>query len=338
VRHENVCIETLGYVLPPNVVSSETLFDLLKATLERLRIPWEGLQALTGVEERRFWDRGIPVHRPAAQAARKALDASGVPASDVGCLVSTSVCKDYIEPSTASLVHGELGLGPDCLNFDVGNACLAFMNGISIVASMIEKGQIRAGIVVDAESARDVTEATVKRLQSETTDGDKLREQFAALTLGSGAVAAVLTHRSISRSQHRLLGHVSQADTRYSKVCLGTPTEMVTDQKTLLQAGLALANRTWGLACRTFDWTRDNIDFFICHQVGATHHRMFFEGLGLDLAKSFVTFPFLGNVGPASVPLTLALACERGKVKKGDRVALMGIGSGLNCAMMDVLW
>lgn len=336
--HANVCIEALGYELPPNVVSSASIYEELAPTLQRLQIPADGLQALTGVEERRFWDRGSPLYKAAARAARKALNAASVACEKIGCLISTSVCRDYIEPSTASLVHGELGLGADCLSFDLGNACLAFLNGLSVLADMIEKEQIEAGLVVDAEGARDVTEATVQRLLEDSTDSDRLREQFAALTLGSGAVAAVVTHRRASRAGHRLTGHVTQADTRYSRLCLGTPTEMVTDQKTLLQAGVALATRTWKKACETFGWTADNVDLFVCHQVTATHHRAIFEKLGLDLRKSFVTFPHLGNVGPASVPLTLALAADRGRVHPGMRVALMGIGSGLNCSMMELLW
>lgn len=336
--HANVCLEAIGYELPPNVVSSESIYDELSPTLERLSIPAEGLQALTGVEERRFWDRGHPIHLAAAQAARVALERASIDPQRVGVLISTSVCRDYVEPSTAALVHGELGLASECLNFDLGNACLAFLNGLSVAADMIEKGQIEAALVVDAESARDVTEATVQRLLDENVDGDRLREQFAALTLGSGAVAAVLTHRSISKSGHRLTGHVALADTRYSRLCLGTPTEMVTDHKMLLQAGVDLARRTWEKARAVFGWTAEAIDLFVCHQVTATHHRAVFEALGLDIRKSFITFPFLGNVGPASVPLTLALALERGRVKPGDRLALMGIGSGLNCSMLEVWW
>lgn len=336
--HENVCLEAIGYELPPNVVSSESIYDELAPTLERLSIPAEGLQALTGVEERRFWDRGQPIHEASARAARKALERSGVDASRIGVLISTSVCRDYIEPSTAALVHGELGLSPECLAFDLGNACLAFLNGLSVAADMIEKGQIEAALVVDAESSRDVTEATVARLLGDDVDGDRLREQFAALTLGSGAVAVVLTHRSRSVAGHRLTGHVALADTRHSRLCLGTATQMITDHKMLLQAGVDLARRTWERASAVFGWTAEMIDLFVCHQVTSTHHRAVFDALGLDLRKSFVTFPFLGNVGPASVPLTLALALERGRVKVGDRIALMGIGSGLNCSMMELVW
>ncbi len=336
--HADVCLESVAYHLPAEVVSTEDTFDQLAPLLERLRIPAEGVLAASGVEERRFWPRGTTIAETAARAAQKALDASGLTAADIGCVVSTSVCKDYIEPSMASLVHGRLGLPSHCLNFDIGNACLAFLNGMSVLADMIDQGRIKAALLVDAESARDVIESTVTRLLREETTVDDFRDNFAALTLGSGAVAAVLTHRSISKTGHRVVGHVAQADTRHSDLCLGQPHEMIVHARPLMEAGVNLAKRTWTEAERVFGWTPDAIDLFVGHQVGKRHQQFLFESLGLDQSRAFVTYPFLGNVGPASVPLTLALAEERGRLKSGDRVALMGIGSGLNCSMMEIRW
>jgi len=316
----------------------EATFDELEPLLDRLKIPMAGVLAASGVEERRFRVPGSTIAELAASAAAKALEESGLQASDIGCIVSTSVCKDYIEPSMASLVHGRLGLPSNCLNFDIGNACLAFLNGVSVLADMIEKGRFKAALIVDAESARDVIEATIQRLLSEDTTVDDFRDNFAALTLGSGAVAAVLTHESISQTGHRVAGHVALADTRHSDLCLGQPTEMIVHARPLMQAGVELAKRTWKEAESEFGWKPDDIDLFVCHQVGKRHHEFLFESLHLDTKRAYITYPFLGNVGPASVPLTLALALERGRLNKGDKVALMGIGSGLNCSMMEILW
>ncbi len=167
---------------------------------------------------------------------------------------------------------------------------------------------------------------------------DDFRDNFAALTLGSGAVAAVITHADISKTGHRVNGHVALADTRHSDLCLGQPTEMIVHARPLMEAGVELAKRTWLEAEREFGWKPDDIDLFVCHQVGKRHHEFLFESLGLDAQRAFITYPFLGNVGPASVPLTLALALERGRLRPGHKVALMGIGSGLNCSMMDLTW
>ena len=72
--------------------------------------------------------------------------------------------------------------------------------------------------------------------------------------------------------------------------------------------------------------------------MGKPHTIALCEALGIDVQKCFLTFPEHGNVGPAAVPLTLALADEAGQIRKGDHVALMGIGSGLNVTMMSVTW
>ena len=60
--------------------------------------------------------------------------------------------------------------------------------------------------------------------------------------------------------------------------------------------------------------------------------------IGIDKDRFHKTYPEYGNIGPAAVPYTLCKAVEAGKVQKGDVVGLMGIGSGLNCSMMEVRW
>ena len=336
--HNDVCLEAVAYELPPYVVSTESIFERLGPMLERLKIPPQGVMQASGVEERRYWPEGTTIVEMATAAARKALHQSGVDPEDIGCIISTSVCKDYIEPSMASMVHGELGLPERCMNFDIGNACLAFMNAVSILADQIDQGRIKAALLVDCESSREVVEATIEYLLQPGIDVSDFQLNYAALTLGSGAVAAVLTHRSISKTGHRVVGHVSLADTSHRNLCLGNPTKMIVQARPLMEAGINLAGRTWKLAQETFGWTPDNVDLFVGHQVGSRHYNVLFESLGLDQAKSYVTYPFLGNVGPASVPLTLALALDGGRVQPGYRLALMGIGSGLNCSMMEIQW
>lgn len=336
--HRRVFLESIAYEIPPYVVSSDSLLERLQPTLDRLGIPADLLMATAGIDERRYWPEGTTIAEAGAEVARKAIAQSGIAPDQIGALVSTSVCKDYIEPSMASLIHGRLGLPGNCLNLDVGNACLGFLNGISLMADLIDAGRIRAAVVVDAESSREVVESTIDRLLQPDTQFSDFQNHFASLTLGSGAAAVVLTDESLTQKGHRLVGHVSLADTQHSGLCLGSRDQMLVQPRALLEAGLSLARRTWELAHRFLGWTSTNIDFIIGHQVSARHLTSLFELFQLDLKRSFVTYPFLGNVGPASLPLTLALADERGLIRPGDRLGLMGIGSGLNCSMMEVHW
>ena len=79
-------------------------------------------------------------------------------------MINTSVCRDYLEPSTAVATHHQLGLPTSCLNFDLANACLGFVNGIQLAGTMIDAGQADYALLVDAEGSRRTQEATLDRL------------------------------------------------------------------------------------------------------------------------------------------------------------------------------
>jgi 3-oxoacyl-[acyl-carrier-protein] synthase-3 len=106
----------------------------------------------------------------------------------------------------------------------------------------------------------------------------------------------------------------------------------------MLEAGVALAKETWEEFTTATGWTQETLDNAICHQVGSAHRRRLFETLGLDIAKDHSTFETLGNMGSVSLPATLSAAVGAGKIREGSRVALMGIGSGLNCLMLALEW
>lgn len=335
---DNVAIASLSSVDAPHRISSSDIEARLAPVMARIGTPQGLIEKLTGIKARRFWDPDAKPSDVATLAARKAIVDAGISMDAVGVIVNTSVCKDYIEPSVASLVHGNLGLNQDCLNFDIGNACLAFLNGMQLLGNMIERGQIDYGLIVDGESSRDVVDATILRLVHSGADETTFRKNFATLTLGSGAAAMVLTRGDLAPEAPRFLGGVTLAATEHNRLCIGQPTEMVTDASALLVAGIGLATKTLAKAVDALKWKLDEIDHFIMHQVGHTHMTKLCATLGVDLSKVFMTFEEFGNIGPAAVPITLAKAVEAGRIEKGDRIALMGIGSGINCSMMEVVW
>jgi 3-oxoacyl-[acyl-carrier-protein] synthase-3 len=224
------------------------------------------------------------------------------------------------------------------MNFDVGNACLAFLNGMEIIGNMIERGQVDYGIVVDGEGSRFVVEATIKRLLSPDCDEKTFRDNFATFTLGSGGAAMVLARSDLAPDGHQFLGGVSLAATEHKDLCRGQVDSMQTDASALLVAGLQLAGATFNKAGKELGWRSEDLDQFILHQVSAVHTAKLIELLGLDDRKVYKIFPEYGNVGPAAIPITLSKALDEGRIHKNDRVALMGIGSGLNCAMMEISW
>ena len=338
MKFKNVVIQSLTAVDPPIRVTSIEIEKQLKATFERLGIRDNLLEEVSGIGARRFWEDGTMPSDAATLAAEKVLDDAGIDRGKIGVIINTSVCRDYLEPSTACIVHGNLGLADNCLNFDVGNACLAFLNGMDIASRMIERTEIDYALIVDGESSRPITEATIERLLDPDVDAEQFRAEFASLTLGSGAAAMILARKELAPQGHPYLGSVSRSATEFNKLCQGQMDRMVTDTRILLSEGLKLASKTFLAAKIAFGWVASELDQFIIHQVSKVHTDSLVKLLGLDPEKVHAIYPEMGNIGPASVPIVLAKAAELGRIKRGDRVALLGIGSGLNCSMAEIIW
>ncbi len=399
MKYSRVQIDSLGYKLPPVVVTSDELENRLAPLYEKLHMPEGQLRALTGITERRWWEEGYSLTEGATAAALKALEQSNVEASDIETLVYTGVCREQFEPATACAVADLLGITNDAFIYDISNACLGVLNGIIDVANRIELGQIRAGMVVSCESSRDINEIMINQMLENPTM-EMYTSSLATLTGGSGAAAVLLTDGSFGAPRRRkLLGAVTRAAPEHHKLCRwgmalspvamgkmifspdkllgmidelmqpgmlpGTLKEMMTSEKlppsltgilpseklpaaltqfmktdsvAVLRHGAELGVRTWGAFLHRLGWAGDQVDKVICHQVGTGHRDTILKELGIPAEKDYSTYPYLGNIGTVSLPLTAALAEQRNFLKPGDRVGFLGIGSGLNCLMLGWEW
>ena len=149
---ENVYIEGLGYHLPEEIVTSAEIEKRLTPLYEQLKLPQGRLELMSGIKERRFWSKEIFPSEVATIAGEKAIARAGINKDNIGCLISASVCRDFIEPSTASVIHRNLKIPSEAFVFDVSNACLGVLNGMMIIANMIDQNQILAGMVVAGEN------------------------------------------------------------------------------------------------------------------------------------------------------------------------------------------
>ncbi|MDQ3495277.1 MAG: 3-oxoacyl-ACP synthase III [Pseudomonadota bacterium] len=335
---KNVAIAGLAHIDAPRRLSTDEINARLKPTLDRLGIKTDVLQDVAGIHARRLWDDNVLASDAATLAGVKALADAGIDPDKVGLLVNTSVSRDFLEPSTASVVSGNLGLGDQCQNFDVANACLAFLNGMDIASRMIERGEIDYALVVDGETANLAYDKTLERLLLPDVTEEQFRNELATLTLGSGAAGMVLARAELAPGAPRYRGGVTRAATEWNGLCRGNLDRMVTDTKTLLVEGLKLAHKTFIAAKLALGWVVEELDEFVIHQVSQVHTAAFIQAFGIDPKKVMTIFGEHGNIGPASVPIVLSKLRELGRLKKGDRVALLGIGSGLNCSMAEVVW
>jgi 3-oxoacyl-[acyl-carrier-protein] synthase-3 len=374
MKYNKVHLEAIGYELAPVVVSTAELESRLAPVYQAFNMSPGQLELLTGISERRWWEPGYSLSQGATAAARKALGAADFSASDIDVLIYAGVCREQFEPATACAVANELRINPSASIYDLSNACLGVMNGIVDIANRIELGQARAGLVVSAETAREINENVIDHM-IRSKSPEFFRDSIATLTGGSGAVAVLVVGEEYSREKRRkLLGGVTQNAPEHHTLCrwgiksllpttvnavekvfgqqaksivqrgidLGLRHVMVPFMEThageVLKYGVDLGYRTWNAFLGKIGWSQDQLHKVICHQVGAGHQEAMLKAFGIAPEKTFSTFEFLGNIGTVSLPLTAALAEEREFLRPGDNVGFLGIGSGLNCLMLGIEW
>jgi len=341
LEYQDVCLEGFGYTLPEEVVTSAELEAQLEPLYTRLRLPQGRLELMSGIRERRFWPPGTRPSEMSLRSGTAALEATGFDPGEIGALVHASVCRDFLEPATACRVHQGLGLPSGCLIYDVSNACLGLLNGMVQVANMIELGQIDAGLIVGTESSRTLVDTTIERLNTDTSlTRNSVKPAFASLTIGSASAAVLLCHRRLSQTGNPLLGGVYRTNTAGCQLCQsdGLTEYMNTDSEQLMREGIALARETFDDFLSATGWPRDQLDKTVCHQVGRAHHRLLFDSLGLDMSVDFSTLEWLGNTGSAALPVSAAIGAEQGHFQRGDRMGMLGIGSGINVVMLAAQW
>lgn len=332
---DDVGVVSLASAIAPEVVTSDEVDLRLASFYERVGARPGLLQSLAGIVERRQWPQGVSFMDAAAKAGELAIERSGIDRSRIGLVVDTSVCRERLEPSSAVTVHHLLDLPSTCINFDVANACLGFVNGMQLGGAMIESGQVDYVLIVDGEGTREIHDNTINRLLSPEATIDDLFENFASLTLGSGAAAMVLGRYSDNPGSHRVVRGFFRADSSHHELCVGSLEHMRTDTKALLDAGTGLAKIAWDEAGdHKIDWL--DMDTYIFHQVSEVHTAAMIDVLGVDPDRVPMTFPVFGNMGPAAIPFTFAGVQD--SLSVGDRVLCMGIGSGLNVAVVELLW
>lgn len=346
MKFSRVFLESIGYELPHNIITSTWIEERLSPLYKKLFLQPGQLEALTGIRERRWWDPGHLNSEGAAKAAQKAIAEAGIPEEDIGAVVYGGVCRDNFEPATACGVAAQLGVKASTVIHDVSNACLGVMTGIVDVANRIELGQIKAGVVVACETAREITTIMMDRMVAEGTM-DFFKQALATLTGGSGAVGVVLSDGSYGPGRPQLAGALAMGAPEHHRMCRWgadthvpprAPQIMETNAIGLLRHGSELVSRVGKAFFGEMQWAAGEIDRLISHQVAAANRDAILQALGITIDKDFSTFPYLGNMGTVSLPVTAAIAMERGVLQPGMKVSFMGIGSGLNSMMLGWRW
>jgi 3-oxoacyl-[acyl-carrier-protein] synthase-3 len=291
---------------------------------------------MTGVDWRHLYPADSPTLMGGLNAAKRLLAAHPGPAGRIDLHVSASVGKDFLEPSVASAVAAGLGLGPWVKNLDLGSACLGFVDGLELSARLIESGDLDYALITAGENSRLLLESTLSRLLSKETTVRDFFVNFASLTLGSGGAAMLVGPSRLHPGSPKIRAAISLSDASSNDLCRGDFTGMTTDPAKLLTAGVRLAEEVFKEGQKAYGWRGETFDSIVCHQVSRANTDRLAQALKLPPERIFKTYPDYGNMGPVAVPFGFSLAMETGFIRPGQKVALMGIGSGLSCSMLEL--
>jgi len=322
-------IESVGVKLPAQRLTTK---DLMSRTRHHTHIQ---LERLTGIHERHVVGPGENSFTLATGAARDCLSHSQHQASDIEMLINTSITRSKggssqsFEPPLSLYVKQAIG-ATQAVNFDLSNACAGMLTGVFLLQGLVARGEISCGMVVSGEYISHLSWNAARQIRS------LFSKQLASLTLGD-AGAAVIVERASSGSGIDVIGFTTLAE--HSRLCLAFPSsigpgaQMYTKSRTLHKVAIEDMAPLVVEAIGEMGIDLADIDFMIPHQTSARAIRAgteeFVRRLGTRPKHVVVNLEEYGNTSSTTMFVALHKYLEEQKIRKGDRVMLLALASGI---------
>ena len=299
-----------GSALPKRCVTNTELAETVDTTDE-----W--IVERTGIRSRYIADSTETTASLATDACRRALDAAGIAAADIGLIVLATATPDQTFPSSATKVQAALGIN-DCIAFDVHAVCTGFLYALTVADSMLRSGAATSALVIGSETF------------SRILDWD---DRGTCVLFGDGAGALVLRAEDGDRG---ILATRLHADGRHNELLYvdGGPSTTGTVGKLRMKGREVFRHAVKNLAdvlnevLAAAGLDSADVDWVVPHQANARILDATARKLGLPPEKVVVTVDRHANTSAASVPLALDTAVRDGRIKRGDLIVLEAMGGG----------
>jgi 3-oxoacyl-[acyl-carrier-protein] synthase-3 len=300
-----------GSYLPPRIVTNQEL-----AT--RIDTADEWIVSRTGIRQRHIADERQTSSDLALEAARAALAAAGTTAGDLDLIIVATSTPDYVFPSTACLLQAKLGVR-GCAAFDVQAVCSGFVYALAVADSFVRSGQSRNALVIGAEVFSRILD---------------WNDRTTCVLFGDGAGAVVLraddrpgVHASVLHADGSQAGILAVPGNVCGGKIVGSPF-LTMDGPAVFKFAVRVLDEVARETVARCGMQLGDIDWLIPHQANVRILDATAKRLGLPAAKVVVTVDRHGNTSAASVPLALDLALRDGRIKRGHKVMLQGVGGG----------
>lgn len=311
---KNVRIIGTGSYAPEHIVTNDDLSSFIDTSDE-----W--ISSRTGIKERRI-STGETTTDLSVEAAKRAIDSSGIDANEIDLIIVATITPDNFTPATACEVQREIG-ATKAMAFDLSAACSGFVFSLNMATQYIKAGSAKTALVIGAE------------VLSKIADWD---DRSSCVLFGDGAGAAVITtteEKGIENFHCRSLGESSEYLTCSAKELENHYVKVESD-KYLRMNG----QEVFKFACTSVpecikevidesSHELEEVDYFILHQANTRIIKSIAKRLKVDESKFYMNIQNYGNTSAASIPIALDEMYKNNTLKKGDKVVIAGFGGGL---------
>jgi 3-oxoacyl-[acyl-carrier-protein] synthase-3 len=308
-----------GSYLPARRVANDDLTAQLAA--QGIETSDEWIVTRSGISARHYADAGELASDLAVQAARRAIEAAGLDASDIDLIIVATSTPDYYGsfPSTACVVQNKLGITNNCAAFDVGAVCSGFVYALSTADAFIKAGHAKKALVIGSEVFSRILD---------------FNDRTTCVLFGDGAGAVVLS----ASSEPGILAAKLHADGSQGAILCG-PSNLAhgalagssflfMDGPAVFKLAVTVLEKVAKEALLHADMPASSLDWLIPHQANLRIMTGTAKKLGLPTEKMVVTVNEHGNTSAASIPLALDQAVRDGRVQPGHNVLMEGVGGG----------
>ncbi len=304
-----------GSYMPDEVITNHDLERIIDTSDAWIR-------ERTGIAERRRVAPDQTCGDLAEQAALRALEAAGVPASSIDLIIVGTCTPDRVFPSTAFLLQQRLGMRHGSLAFDLSAACSGFVYGLGVANQFFRTGSVKRALVIGAETMTRILDWT---------------DRSTCVLFGDGAGATVLE----ASDEPGILSAHLHSDGQYSDL-LGVPWGPGQGYEKREQVGPYITmqgNEVFKVAVRTLSRIVDeslaanglkksDIDWLVPHQANIRIIQATARKLEMPMERVVVTVDKQGNTSAASIPMALDTAIRDGRIKPGELLLLEAFGGG----------
>ncbi|WP_027458472.1 beta-ketoacyl-ACP synthase III [Dechloromonas agitata] len=278
----------------------------------------EWIVTRTGIRSRYLAEPGATSSELGLIAAQRALEMAGIAAADIDLIIVATSTPDYIFPSTACLIQGKLG-NKGAAAFDVQAVCSGFVYALGIAEKFIRSGSHQRALVIGAEVFSRILD---------------WNDRGTCVLFGDGAGAVVLE----ASDKPGILATAMHADGSQvgilnvpGQVCGGQVTGdpfLRMDGQAVFKFAVRVLAEIAEEVCTTAGIQTSGVDWLIPHQANIRIIEATGRKLGIDRERVIVTVDRHGNTSAASVPLALDEAVRDGRIKRGQKVLVEGVGGG----------